>query len=92
MSVVDSTILQLVLDLLCTLLKRTDREKHPEEFGKIIGVFPQLLNFVKKSEDMFLLLHGTTAIKNFIFVGHVEILKITDADQIIAVAKKLLSP
>ena len=92
MSVVDSTILQLVLDLLCTLLKRTDREKHPEEFEKIIGVFPQLLNFVKKSEDMFLLLHGTTAIKNFIFVGHVEILKIMEAEQIIKVAKKLLSP
>lgn len=92
MSVVDSTILQLVLDLLCTLLKRTDREKHPEEFKKIIEVFPQLLNFVKKSEDMFLLLHGTTAIKNFIFVGHIEILKIIEADEIILVAKKLLSP
>ena len=29
LSVVDSTILQHVLDLLCTLLKKTDQEKHP---------------------------------------------------------------
>ena len=41
---------------------------------------------------MFLLLHGTAAIKNFIFVGHTEILKIVSADSIIEVAKKLLSP
>ena len=45
-----------------------------------------------KSEDMFLLLHGTVAIKNFIFIGHKEILKIVDAENIIEVAKKLLSP
>jgi hypothetical protein len=32
LSVVDSTILQHVLDLLCTLLKKTDQEKHPQEF------------------------------------------------------------
>ena len=92
LSVVDSTILQHVLDLLCTLLKRTDREKHPEEFKKIVDVFPQLMNFVKKSEDMFLLLHGTAAIKNFIFIGYREILTICNADQIIDVAKKLLQP
>lgn len=41
---------------------------------------------------MFLLLHGTTALKNFIFVGHTEILKIVDAAKIIEVSKKLLSP
>ena len=50
------------------------------------------MNFVKKSEDMFLLLHGTAAIKNFIFVGHKEILEIVDADEIIDLAKRLLSP
>ena len=69
-SVVDSTILQHVLDLLTTLLKKTDREKHSEDFGKIVAVFPQLMGFVKKSEDVFLLMHGTTAMKNFIFIGH----------------------
>ena len=40
MSVVDSTILMHVLDLLCTLLKKTDKNTHPEEFKKIIAVFP----------------------------------------------------
>ena len=92
LTVVDSTILQHVLDLLCTLLKKTDKAAHPQEFQKIIQVFPQILNFVNKSEDMFLLLHGTAAIKNFIFLGHKEILKIVKAESIIEVAKKLLSP
>jgi hypothetical protein len=41
---------------------------------------------------MFLLLHGTSAIKNFIFLGHKEILKSVKAETIIEVAKKLLSP
>jgi hypothetical protein len=41
---------------------------------------------------MFLLLHGTTALKNFVFVGHAEILKIVEPSKIIEVAKKLLSP
>lgn len=63
-----------VLDLLCTLLKKTDKVQHKDDFQKIIAVFPQLLNFVHKSDDMFLLLHGTTALKNFVFVGHAEIL------------------
>ena len=65
-----------MLDLLTNLLKKTDREKHSDDFKKIVAVFPQLMNFVKKSDDMFLLLHGTTALKNFIFLGHQEILQI----------------
>jgi Asp-tRNA(Asn)/Glu-tRNA(Gln) amidotransferase C subunit len=74
MTIVDSSILQHVLDLLCTLLKKTDKEKYAVDFKKIIDVFPTLMNLVKKSEDMFLLLHGTVAIKNFVYLGHAEIL------------------
>ena len=48
--------------------------------------------FVQKSDDMFLQLHGTTAIKNFIFFGHEQVLEISNADKIIELAKKLLSP
>jgi hypothetical protein len=92
MSVVDSTILSHVLDLLCTLLKKTNKETHEQAFSKIIAVFPKLMNFVKKSEDMFLLLHGTVAIKNFIFVGHKELLEIVAVEEIVDVAKKLLCP
>lgn len=57
-----------------------------------MSVFPKILNFVHKSDDMFLLLHGTTALKNFVFVGHVEILEMVEAQKVIEVAKKLLSP
>lgn len=89
-NVVDSSILHLSLDFLCVLLKQTNKES--DGFVKIVGVFPQLLNFVLKSEDMLLLLHGTTALKNFVFTGHEEILKIVQTETIINVAKKLLSP
>jgi hypothetical protein len=89
---VDAEMMMHVLDLLSSLLKKTDKETHPEDFNKIIAVFPQLLSFVKKSDDMFFHLHGTTALKNFIFCGHKEILKIVEVETIIDVAKKLLSP
>lgn len=89
---VDAIILMHALDLLSTLLKKTDRAAHPEEFKKIIELFPTLLSLVHKSDDMFLQLHGTTALKNFIFYGHQEILLISQTDAIIETAKKLLSP
>lgn len=41
---------------------------------------------------MFLLLHGTSALKTFINLGHTEILKLVSPKEIIEVAKKLLSP
>lgn len=90
-NIIDSSILQHVIDLLCTLLKKT-KDKDSEDFIKITNVFPKLLDFVLKSEDMFLLLHGTTALKTFINLGHKEILKLVSAKEIIDVAKKLLSP
>jgi len=67
-SVVDSSILQHVLDLLCSLLKNTKPEQE-QEIKKIVSVFPDLLNYVEKSDDMFLLLNGTTAIKTFIHLA-----------------------
>lgn len=57
-----------------------------------MDVFPQLLDYVHKSEDMFLLLHGTAALKTFIHLGSQEILKRSTQKDIIEVAKKLLSP
>jgi hypothetical protein len=58
-----------VIDLLCTLLKKT-KNHQGDDFRKIIDTFPKLLEYVLKSEDMFLLLHGTTALKTFINLGH----------------------
>eukprot|EP00347_Sterkiella_histriomuscorum_P024270 403331713 len=91
MNIVDSTILQHVIDLLCTLLRKT-KDKDSTDFQKITDVFPKLLDYVNKSEDMFLLLHGTAALKTFIHLGSQEILKKTQPKEIIEVAKKLLSP
>jgi len=41
---------------------------------------------------MFLLLHGTTALKNFIFLGNEEILEICEPSKVVEVAKRLLQP
>ena len=55
-SVVDASILSHVLDLLCSLLKNS---KSDEDRTKIVAVFPDILKYVEKSDDMFLLLNGT---------------------------------
>lgn len=83
--------MQHVIDLLCTLLKKT-KDKSSPDFQKIIECFPKLLEYVNKSEDVFLLLHGTSALRTFIHLGHEEILKLVPPKDMIEVAKKLLSP
>ena len=77
------------MDLLCTLLKRT-KDKTSPEFGKIMDVFPELLDYVHKSDDMFLLIVGTSTLRTFIHLGQNEILKRVTAKEVVDVAKKLL--
>ncbi len=79
------------MDLLCTLLKRTKDRQSPE-FAKIMDVFPKLLNYVHKSDDMFLLLNGVSTLRTFINIGQAEILKRSTPKDIIEVAKKMLLP
>lgn len=79
------------MDLLNTLLKRT-KDKSSVEFGKIMDLFPKLLEYVYKSDDMFLLLNGTSTLRTFIHLGSQEILKRSSPKDIIDVAKKLLLP
>lgn len=64
---VDASILTHVMDLLCILLKRTNRTTH--EFGKIMDLFPKLLQYVHKSDDMFLLLNGVSTLRTFMNLG-----------------------
>lgn len=90
-NIVDSSILSHVIDLLCSLLKKT-KDHQSADFTKIIEQFPKLLDYVNRSEDVFLLLHGTSALRTFIHLGHQEILKIVPPKDMIDVAKKLLSP
>jgi hypothetical protein len=80
-----------VLDLLCTLLRKT-KNHQSDEFIKIIDTFPIILNYVYKSEDMFLLLHGTAALRTFIHIGSEEIKNKVPKKDIIECAKKLLLP
>ena len=87
--VVDASILSHVLDLLSSLLKNS---KTDEDRAKVTEVFPQLLSYVEKSEDMFLLLNGTQTLKTFIYLGHKQVLKVSTPESIISVCKKLLSP
>ena len=89
--IVDASILTHVVDLLTTLLKRT-KDKTSPEFSKIIDLFPKLLDYVHKSDDMCFLLNGTMTLRTFINLGHTEILKRVSPKEIIDVAKKLLLP
>ena len=63
---IDSSILAHVLDLLCAILKQA---KTDENRRKIVEIFPILLDYIYKSEDMFLLLQGTTTLKTFISIA-----------------------
>ena len=61
-----------MLDLLCAILKQA---KTDENRRKIVDFFPNLLDYIYKSEDMFLLLQGTTTLKTFISIASTQILE-----------------
>jgi hypothetical protein len=64
---VDASILTHVMDLLNILLKKTNRTT--PEFGRILDLFPKLLSYVQKSDDMFLLLNGVSTLRTFMNLG-----------------------
>lgn len=76
--------------MLSTLLKKSHASS--PEYTKVVELFPMILKLVNQSDDMFMLLHGTAAIKDFICYGHEAVLKISTPDQIVDTAKKLLLP
>lgn len=86
---VDAGILAQVLDLLCSFLKLAQSD---EERVKVAAVFPELLSYIERSDDMFLLLNGTTALKTFIHLAHKQILELVPSERIIALCKRLLQP
>ena len=59
------------MDLLCSLLKNS---KSDEDRVKVVAVFPEVLKYVEKSDDMFLLLNGTQTLKTFIHLAHKQVL------------------
>ena len=73
-NVVDASILSHVLDLLCSLLKNSKTE---EDKSKVVAVFPEILTYMEKSDDMFLLLNGTQTMKTFIHLAHEQVLKLS---------------
>lgn len=88
---VDASILTHVMDLLNILLKKTNRTT--PEFGRILDLFPKLLSYVQKSDDMFLLLNGVSTLRTFMNLGQgAEIKKRSNPKEIIDVAKKMLLP
>lgn len=86
---VDAGILAHVLDLLCSLLKKASSV---EDRSHIASVFPDLISYVERSDDMFLLLHGTTTLKTFINLAHKQILEIFPGEKIVGLCKRLLQP
>lgn len=86
----DSSILQHSLDILCRLLKKTDPET--EEHAALIDIFPILLQISLESEDVYLLLHTTSTLRTFIAVSHEKIQERKVTKKILEVAKKMLKP
>lgn len=84
---VDASILAQVLDLLCCFLKLAQND---EERAKMAEVIPNLVSFLERSDDMFLLLNGTTALKTFIHLAHKQVLNHVPSERIIALTKRLL--
>lgn len=70
---VDASILTHVIDLLNNILKFANSE---EERTSIATVFPKLLQYTEKTDDMFLLLNGTQALKQFIYLASKEVVKV----------------
>ena len=68
---VDASILSHVMDLLCSLLKNS---KSDEDRAKVVAVLPDILKYVEKSDDLFLLLNGTQTLKTFIHLAHKQVL------------------
>jgi hypothetical protein len=89
-SLIDSSVLQHSLDILCRLLKKTDSES-PEHIA-LIDIFPILLEIALESQDVFLLLHTTSTLRTFIAVSHEKIKERKVAKKILEVAKKMLKP
>jgi hypothetical protein len=88
-NIVDAGILAHVLDLLAALLKKA---KTDGERTKIVAITPELISFLERSDDMFLLLNGTTCLKTFIHLAHKQILELVPSDRIVALCKRLLQP
>lgn len=86
----DSSILQHSLDILCRLLKKTDPKS--EEHNSLVDIFPILLQIALESEDLYLLLHTTSTLRTFIAISpeNIKARKITK--KIIEVALKMLKP
>jgi len=70
-NMLDSSILQHSLDILCRLLKKTDSDS--PEHNAVIDIFPILLQIALESQDLYLLLHTTSCLRTFIAISHEKI-------------------
>lgn len=89
-SLIDSSILQHTLDILCRLLKKTDPQS--QEHNAVIDIFPILLKIAMESDDIFMLLHTTSCLRTFIAISHEKIKERKVTKKILEVAKKMLKP
>lgn len=89
-NILDASILQHSLDILCRLLKKTDKDS--QEHAALVDIFPILLQIALESQDVFLLLHTTSTLRTFIAVSPEQIKKKKVTKKILEVAKKMLKP
>ena len=64
----------------------------PQDRPSVVQVLPNLVSYMQESDDMFLLLQGTTTLKTFLSIAGEECLKVVERETILLVTKKLLDP
>ncbi len=97
--IVDSSILQHVLEIVNIILRENYREQEkgnevsPSAAENLMGVFKQLVSMLSKSDDLFLLQYGTTSLKTFTCFASKHILAREElVPELLGVTKRLLLP
>jgi hypothetical protein len=80
----DSSILQHVLDILCLMLKKTPETHH--QYQRLLDVMPLLIDVGLDSDDTYLLLYATSCMRTFISIAYKHILQRGYQDRIILMA------
>lgn len=93
----DSSILQQVLEVVNIILRENykDREKGLEvgESSPLLKVLSLMISMLQKTDDLFLLQYGTTALKTFACFASKEVVSSESiVAELLSVTKRLLLP
>ena len=88
--ILDSSVLQHSLDLLCIMLKKSTPGSKEKE--AILDVLPVLMDVLQRSEDTYLLLHSTNCMRTFLATSHTHFVERGYSRTVMEIIKRLLQP